>query len=214
MNTTTGIPERATRADGEDTRKRILDAADELFSERGFSATSMRALAQRADVNLAAINYHFGSKKDLLTAALQRLTVPINELRLAKLDELEHDGGKPDIEAVMGAFFAPLLDAALTGQLPRLITRLYGEPGDLARDLLEQEFGPTLRRFIAALHRTLPAIGEEELRWRFHLIVGAMVHLLNFDSPPGTPALDDDPSGRVERLQRFAIGGLIQDVLP
>ena len=208
---TQALKERATRADGEDTRSSILDAADELFSELGFSATSMRAIARLADVNLAAINYHFGSKKGLLTAALHRQTVPINNLRLVLLDDLEKQSQVLRVEDVMRAFFAPLLDEVLTGRLPRLIARLYGEPGDLTRGLLESEFGPTLARFINALHRALPGIGTDELRWRFHLVIGAMVHLLNFESPPDMPAPAGGPAQRVERLVRFAISGITQD---
>jgi AcrR family transcriptional regulator len=204
------LKKRALRADGDETRRRILDAADELFSRRGFSATSMRAIAHLAEVNLAAINYHFSSKKGLLTAALHRLTVPINELRLQQLDALESEGQAPDVEAVMHAFFAPLLDAELTGRLPRLVARIYGEPGDLARGLLEQEFGTTVARFIDALQRALPGLAADELSWRMHLVIGSMVHLLNFESPLDTPPLSEDAARRVERLTRFAIAGLKQ----
>ena len=75
-----------------DTRDRILDAAERLFAQQGFDLTSLRALTTEADVNLAAVNYHFGSKERLFEAVLARLIAPINAERLARLDALEAKG--------------------------------------------------------------------------------------------------------------------------
>ena len=88
-----------------DTKERILDAAEGLFADRGFPGTSMRDITQGADANIAAVNYHFGSKEALLLAVLERRIEPVNQARLARLDELESSaGGQPvPIEDVVKA---------------------------------------------------------------------------------------------------------------
>ena len=72
-----------------DTKERILDVAEHLFADSGFTATSLRDITSAAGVNLASVNYHFGSKEGLLSAVLHRRIGPLNERRLARLDEIE-----------------------------------------------------------------------------------------------------------------------------
>src|SRR3954471_6891345 len=72
-----------------DTKARMLDAAEALFMEHGFEATSMRAITAAAAVNLAAVNYHFGSKEELFEAVLTRRLDPMNQHRIGLLDRLE-----------------------------------------------------------------------------------------------------------------------------
>ena len=79
-----------------ETRTRILDVAEELFMQHGFAATSMRLLTSTAHVNLAAVNYHFGSKDALIEALFRRRLDPMNAERVAALDALEQQaGGQP-----------------------------------------------------------------------------------------------------------------------
>src|SRR5436189_6346555 len=72
-----------------ETRTRILDAAEELFMLHGFEGTSMRQLTAKAGVNLAAVNYHFGSKDALIEAVFRRRLDPMNAARIAALEKLE-----------------------------------------------------------------------------------------------------------------------------
>src|SRR6266513_6418043 len=71
------------------TKERILDAAEGLFMEHGFEATSLRSITATAAVNLAAVNYHFGSKEELFQAVLTRRLDPMNQERLDLLTKLE-----------------------------------------------------------------------------------------------------------------------------
>src|SRR5436853_2184562 len=98
-----------------DTHSRILDVAEELFSERGFDRVSIRDITNKARVNLAAINYHFGSKEDLIAAVFDRRVLPVNQARLAALDQVEKAGGKkiPKVEDVLEAFIRPAMESAL-----------------------------------------------------------------------------------------------------
>src|ERR1041385_1388783 len=97
-----------------DTRSRILDVAEELFGEQGLDRVSIRDITAKAKVNLAAINYHFGSKEDLIAAVFERRVVPVNEARLAALDAVEKAAGKknPKLEAILGAFIRPTVQCS------------------------------------------------------------------------------------------------------
>src|SRR2546428_12696815 len=81
-----------------ETRTRILDVAEELFMLHGFEGTSMRLLTSHAEVNLAAVNYHFGSEDALIEALFRRKLDPMDTARSAELERLEDgaEGGPPE----------------------------------------------------------------------------------------------------------------------
>jgi AcrR family transcriptional regulator len=165
-----------------DTKDRILDAAERLFADYGYSATSLRRIIAEAGVNLAAVHYHFGSKEELLKAAIRRRVEPVNQGRLAKLEELERHaaGGSLTVEEVLEAFLAPTLQVLQTPGGPvfvRLMGRLYVE-GDILPRIVHEEFGVILSRFGGALRSALPGIPEEELYWKMHFAIGAMAQAL------------------------------------
>jgi AcrR family transcriptional regulator len=163
-------PEVAPR----DTKEALLDAAEALFEEQGASATSLRAITERAGVNVAAVNYHFGSKDGLVLAVMERRIRPLNEQRLALLDRLEAEG-RADLEAVLEALLAPALQYAEGRQgFLRLLGRLHFEADPKVRGLLLQNFSEVVRRFVAALHRQLPHLTPEDVLWRLHFSIGAM----------------------------------------
>ena len=76
-----------------DTKERILDVAERLFADRGFPATPLRDITSEAGVNVASVNYHFGSKEALLAAVLERRLHPVNARRLELLDAIESAAG-------------------------------------------------------------------------------------------------------------------------
>ena len=165
-----------------ETRTRILDAAEELFMQQGFGGTSMRLLTSKAGVNLAAVNYHFGSKDALIEAVFRRRLDPMNAARIAALDALEA-GGSPDAEAVIRAFVGASLrmleDAKGGGRnFIRLLGRTYTEPAKGIRHLIGQMYAPTMQRYKAALERALPQMPREELVWRMHFMFGTLAYTL------------------------------------
>ncbi len=198
------------RSESAETQTRILDAAETLFIENGYSATSLRAVAGRAGVNLAAAHYHFGSKEGLLRACVHRRLEPVHEARMAGLDALLAREPRPSVREILAVFLAPLADESTPTTLPRLMARLYGEPHSLSRPLIEAEFTPTARRFLAVMREALPELAPDELRWRFHFVIGAMIHLFAFDRPPdfGGTAPAPRPDRGVEDLLGFAVAGL------
>jgi len=166
-----------------ETRTRILDAAEELFMQHGFEATSMRLLTAKAGVNLAAVNYHFGSKHALVEAVFRRRLDPMNQERIAELDQLEARDEPPVPEAIIRAFIAPSLrlveDAKGGGRnFTRLIGRTYSEPAKAVRQLIGQMYAPTMQRYKAALQRALPQMPLDELVWRMHFMFGTLAYTL------------------------------------
>ena len=97
-----------------DTKIRLLDAAESLFSHQGFSNTSLRAITTKAKANLAAANYHFGSKEALLTAVLERRLLPLNQQRSDRIDEVLSAAAAaeraPGTEELVRAFVEPTFE--------------------------------------------------------------------------------------------------------
>lgn len=198
--------------DTSNTRERILDAAESLFIEHGFAATSVRAIATKAGVNLAATNYHFGSKKGLFSAVFQRRVQPVNANRLKRLAALEHEAqvGKRQltIRSILESFFEPL--RYVDPGVPALIGRMYGEPESLTRPILEETFHEVAMAFQDALRLVLPHVPAEEIRWRFHFMIGSMIHLLQMHAPLGSESTHDAYTSGVPRLIDFVEAGLLQ----
>jgi AcrR family transcriptional regulator len=201
---------------GTDTRERILDAAERLFATDGFAGTSLRAVTREADVNLAAVHYHFGSKEDLLRAVLDRVVVPINRERLERLGQLEAGSGDepPPLEGILEAYLAPGLrsirDLGERGVIiTRFLGRSYTEPSELVQALVREQFGEVGQRFTEALGRALPHLPEEEHHRRFMLVVGVMTYIQADAGRTGEYADDlSDVDGMVRRLVAFLAAGL------
>jgi AcrR family transcriptional regulator len=168
-----------------ETRTRILDVAEELFMQHGFEGTSMRLLTSRAGVNLAAVNYHFGSKHALIEALFRRRLDPMNTARIAELDKLEtRMEGRPAAPAdLIRAFISPSMrmveDTKAGGRnFVRLLGRTYTEPAKPVRVLIGQLYAPAMERYKAAFERALPNVPREELVWRIHFMFGTLAYTL------------------------------------
>lgn len=201
------------------TKERILEAAERLFAERGFTATSLRSITAAAGVNLAAVNYHFRSKEALLEAVFTRRLGPLNQKRLELLDACEARAGKRrlPLEGVIEAFFAPALrlgrELAPSGRhFQRLMGRMYAEPGEHVSLILRHQFAAVAVRFTKALRRALPKLPPVELMWRIHFMVGAMAHTLAgveyLELFSGGLCDPSDVEGTIRRLGAFLTAGL------
>ena len=206
-----------------DTRERILDAAERLFMAHGYEGTSMRQITGDAAVNLAAVNYHFGSKESLMQEVFRRRLDWLNDERLRVLDEMEGAAaGKPlKPSQIVDGFFGTLLRLADDDQrggivFLRLLGRTHTEPSEFIRTFLADEYAGVMERYQQALFRALPDVPRAEIVWRFHFMLGATSYAI-----AGTDALrlvadwkieEADTVDRndrlVPRLMSFLLGGL------
>ena len=164
-----------------DTKDRILDAAEVLFADQGYDGTSLRAVTGAADVNLAAVHYHFGSKAALFEAVVHRRVDDLNAERLARLDALEARG-TPEISEVLEAFVEPAFRLAASDdegvkRFLRLVGRIHSSSGEHLRSL-HRVFQEIAERFLHALAQAAPHLSEADVHWRFHFLLGSMCGVL------------------------------------
>ena len=169
-----------------DTARSILDAAEELFSERGFAETSLRNITTKADVNLAAVNYHFGSKKSLIQAVFARFLNPF----VADLDkvlcryERELEGRPADLMALLRLLSETALSAAADKPqrlniFMRLLGLAYSQGQGHLRRFLRLEYGHVFRRYSQLVTQATPELSDEDRFWRVHFMLGATMFTLN-----------------------------------
>ncbi|WP_130618861.1 TetR/AcrR family transcriptional regulator [Dyella amyloliquefaciens] len=195
------------------TKERILGAAEELFARHGFEGASLRQLTAAAGVNLAAVNYHFGSKDRLIEEVFRRRLDQLSSRRMAALQTVS---GEPDttIEQVLAAFIVPALELSHDGNgslFMRVLARAFAEHDDTLRKFLSENYGHVMRQFTAEFARLLPHLNKEELYWRVDLVTGALTHAM---SGFGMIQRKSDVTEHVHREQtaqhliRFAAAGL------
>jgi AcrR family transcriptional regulator len=170
-----------------DTKTRILDAAENLFAAKGFHNTSLREITKEAGVNLAAVNYHFGSKESLFEEVFKRHFLPVNRIRLARLEDIRdnatRDRSRPAARDVLQAFIAPVLHFRETepgaAAFVTLVIRTMSEHDDRLRDILMGYFRPTFLLCLDILCEALPHIPKGILFWRLQFSIGTMSHTLH-----------------------------------
>ena len=200
------------------TKEIILNAAEQLYADKGFAATSLRAITKAAGVNTAAIHYHFGPKEALIEAVIARRVEPVNRTRLALLDDIEtaHPDGALPLEEILEAFLGPAIRLRLDSPgdsevLPRLVARMAMEAGNELRDIVMHVFAEVRRRFVPALCRALTDVSEEEVLWRMHMMIGSMcfaVAVPNGQAFPGHPDREVRTRELLDRLVRFTAAGM------
>ena len=203
-----------------DTKTRILDAAEQLFMEHGFEATSLRSLTTAAGVNLAAVNYHFGSKEELFQSVLTRRLDPMNQERIELLEKLEREapGKALACEKILFAMLIPALRLARDEErggknFLRLVGRAYADPAPFIRHFLSEQYAEMIGRYKEAFHKALPQLSRQELTWRLHFVMGALSYtLLGADLlklfEQVTPGNRDNDELLLQRLAPFLVAGL------
>jgi len=194
-----------------DTKNRILDAAEVLFAERGFADTSLRLITSEADVNLASVNYHFGSKKELIQAVLDRylsLFMPALDARLRVLMEQE----QLTLLQLFESFVEPLMKlSAVRSNGPAIFMQLLGRgyidsQGHLRR-FITAHYGPILMRITQAISKANPALSPADLFWRLHFTLGTVVFTMASADALRDIALADFG-------QQLDVEGLVRNVIP
>lgn len=168
-----------------ETRKRILDTAEQLFSDHGFRDVSLRQITREAGANIASVNYHFGSKEALIAEVLTQVIGPINEQRMRLLDEVEsrYEGRPVPIEEILESVHRPVVNQLKASPHQssvylKLAGRCLAEPTENFSETLVDLFHEMISRFMKAVSLSLPHVDETDLFWRMHFSFGTMVYAL------------------------------------
>ena len=202
------------------TRRRILVAAERLFAEDGVERTTMRAITRAAGTNLAAVNYHFGSKDGLVKAVFDDLARETARSRLRRLDELKaRRPGRPlPVRDIIDTFMAPYIGSGLNRHgalLVRLILQHRATPTPVTRRIVAAHFDRLAEIFIAALAEAVPHLDRAAASWRYYLAVGTIVFAASERAPGGRlekisggSASAADREQLIAQLTDFLIGGM------
>lgn len=196
MNVSSGPDTRPKRNQG--TRDRLLAIATEAFADRGFDVVTVREITRAAGTNPATINYHFGSKEQLIAEVFERAVRPVNEQRLAALRRhvTASEPESPAGEAVVRAFVEPVVRSALKakrshrGTYHRFHILAYALRRPFVDKMMSAQSDSVAVEFIDALGKAFPQSSRAAVCWRFDFMIGALVHIL----------LDADRSSKLKRL--------------
>ncbi|NIB41283.1 TetR/AcrR family transcriptional regulator [Pseudomaricurvus alkylphenolicus] len=189
-----------------DTIERILGAASALFAERGYTETSLRTITSTANVNLAAVNYHFGSKKALIQAVFARFLTPLADHLEKALDKRIAAKGEEAlcVDELIDALFSSLLATTRDlgenqDQFMRLLMLAYTQSQEHLRHFIIAEYGQHYSRFTGLLREAMPEVKPEVFYWRLYFMLGASVFTLSsFDSIRNILKADFDKDSSVE----------------
>jgi AcrR family transcriptional regulator len=201
-----------------DTKERLLDAAEEVFARAGYRAASLRAITARAAVNLAAVNYHFGSKRELVEAVFARRLAGMNQARVQGLSRVRAQareaGRRPEARVLLAAFLEATLGHARRGAGERnfmtLVLRAYSDADHTVQRAFESYMEPAFSALQAAMSEALPGLPPGELWWRLQFTVGAMVRVqhLSLAAAEGAAVRHAPDAATVRRLVDFVHAGL------
>ena len=191
-------------ASSDATRQRVLRAAEQLFGAKGVENVSLREMTTLAGVNLAAVNYHFGSKDALAEAVFEALSARVNTSRLANLQAVleaaDQQQKRPEISDILLTFLRPYLDPQVEGEgalLAQLILKHRLAPSEMTRRIVAKYFDPMAREYVDAYQLALPQIPREEFYWRYMFVAGAVL----------LAATDQERVNRVSSISHGAVDG-------
>lgn len=161
------------------TCERILDAAERLFAEQGFHATTLRQITRAADVNLAAVNYHMGSKQALVRAVLEQRLDDLNSVRLERLDAALQQPRSKRLEAILEAMILPALELGRQhdARFVKLLARAWADYNAELHDFLRQRYAYVMQQFATAIESTLEH-PHPDLRRHLDFIIGALTYTM------------------------------------
>ncbi|WP_196138447.1 TetR/AcrR family transcriptional regulator [Aliikangiella sp. G2MR2-5] len=165
------------------TKAKVLDAAELLFAEHGFAETSLREITARAEVNLASVNYHFGSKKSLIEAVFDRFMESFTNQLITEMAELDKNSEQVTVNQVLGTLVKPLIyidEIRPNGSsvFMKLLGRAYAETQGHIRRFAMERYSHVLARFTRLLHKASPSLSPAEMFWRLHFMLGSFIFTL------------------------------------
>lgn len=196
-----------------DTMTRILDSAEELFAERGFAETSLRTITAHAQVNLAAVNYHFGSKKELIQAVFARFLTPFSQKLSKELDIMVATVNDPTFRNVLEVLVKTMLTGVASSDrynklsvFMRLLGLAYTQAQGHLRRFLNAHYAEVYSRFIGYLRAAHPSLSSTDIFWRIHFAMGSAVFTMSSIEVLRDMALaDTGEDANVEQVMRLLL---------
>jgi AcrR family transcriptional regulator len=197
-------------------RERILAEAERKFGAHGFDGASMRQVADAANVPVALVSYHFGSKEGVYRAVFERRVPTVVEQRLAGLAIAMSE---PDLdrrlELVVKALVFPMLRLRAHDRDPsfgRLLAHETMDPNSEQRGFIQEMFDPVARAVANALASALPDRSEAEIWWAYEFMLGAMVYVMGdagrLERLTGGLCRPDDENASVRHMVAFLTAGI------
>ncbi|MEM8714667.1 MAG: TetR/AcrR family transcriptional regulator [Cyanobacteria bacterium P01_A01_bin.3] len=197
------------------TKEQIISVAERLFAERGFAGTTLRSVVNEAEVNLAAVHYHFGSKEELFRSVIERLARPIVEKELELLAQLQAGPHPPSVEAILTALLQPCLEVLTRDSDSQFIRaqfmgRCRTEPEPI-QSMADREFAEVTDAFLDVLQRILPEQSRLQLQWKFDLVIMTLIRVLAEAGKPHAVLKGNKPEdirAATEQLVKFLGPGM------
>jgi len=199
-------------------KDRLVDAAEELFCERGFKGTSIRDIAASAGCNIASVNYYFGSKEKLYEQVWHRHLIPMRDARIASIDKVMSQAGvRPDLEDLLRSFadtfVGSMVDSSSISRLSMLMAREYIDSNLPTNMFVDEVMKPTITAMHRALLKTCPDLDESKILPIVFSIVGQLVHLIHITTmfeqsgdDLSLPILDSDEV--INHIVKFSAAGI------
>jgi AcrR family transcriptional regulator len=196
-------------------RETMLDAAEMTFADLGYAGTTLREIAQKANVTQALISYYFGSKFGLFTEVFLRRSRKISDARLENLAALLKEPQAPTVREIVLAFLKPTLALRATpeGQaFIRLQARVHTEPPEISYQLRNEAYDVSTRAYVDALRVALPSLSAKDVYWRVTLMIGAYLYGFSnthrLEQLAGDVCDPDDTEEVLDQVATFVTGGL------
>lgn len=196
---------------------RLLDAAEQLFAERGFEGASVRDIAATAGCNIAAVNYYFGGKDKLYTEVWRRQLIQMRDTRLQAIEQvMSESGGKPPLEDLLrsfsNAFIGPFVDESRSRWLMRLMAREMIDQRVSVNLFVDEVVKPTLGAVRGALLKACPGLEESKIPLLIVFLAGQLVHVVHIKAMLDQTEMAEIPafdiSEAVEHIVKFSAAGI------
>ena len=205
------------------TRKRLINATARLFAQHGYNGLTMRSVALEANANLAAANYHFGSKDALVLEMLRERIQPINARRIELLDEAKARNGKtaPSAREIFQSLIFPIGEEIARSSksrwsLAQLVARTFTEPVSFIERMHQRFFSQIAKLYHQELSLAYPHAPPKEIHWHLHLAVSSMLGALAQHRRLGDftegECNEEEVNEMIDRLIRFVTHGFVKGV--
>ncbi|MHC4636396.1 MAG: CerR family C-terminal domain-containing protein [Planctomycetota bacterium] len=188
-----------------DVRDRLLDAAEDCFAEKGFEGTNIRDLTQKANSNIAAVNYHFGGKENLYIEVFRRRMSVMMDVRISSINSvLEQQNNGLVLEELLRAFamafIEPFQKQSSSHRFTKLMIREMLDP-HLPKSLFINELAaPTMKAFGNAMSRIYPELEKKKMVLLTISLVGQLLHFMHINEIFGSNKPDELPVGNLNEI--------------